>query len=139
VTVSGPVPLGPRPSYPDVPPLRPAPPTKPTQIVVTVQERVPAISGDLGWRDVPAGTATITVDTDGQFASENYLALWSGRVQFAAATAQGQFRLLIREFEYVSADWAILHPGGEALPPWAEAPGRLIYAETVELDTTLIA
>ncbi len=138
VTVSGPVPLGPRPSYPDVPPLRPAPPTKPTQIVVTVQERAPAISGDLGWRDVPATTATIMVDTDGQFASENYLALWSGSVQFAAAPAQGQFRLLIREFEYVSADWAIVHAGGEALPPWAEAPGRLVYAETVELDTTLI-
>jgi hypothetical protein len=138
VTVSGPVPLGPRPSYPDVPPLRPAPPSKPTQIVVTVQERAPAISGDLGWHDVPAGTATITVDTDGQFVSENYLALWSGSVQFAAAPAQGQFRLLIREFEYISADWAIVHPGGEALPPWAEAPGRLVYAETVELDTTLI-
>ena len=98
----------------------------------------PAISGDLGWRDVPATTATIMVDTDGQFASENYLALWSGSVQFAAAPAQGQFRLLIREFEYVSADWAIVHAGGEALPPWAEAPGRLVYAETVELDTTLI-
>jgi hypothetical protein len=37
----------------------------------------------------------------------------------------------------VSADWAIVHPGGEALPPWSEAPGRLIYAETVEIDAAL--
>ena len=59
-------------------------------------------------------------------------------MEFAAAPAHGQFRLLIREFEYVSADWAIVHPGGEALPPWAEAPGRLIYAETVELDAALL-
>jgi len=139
VTVSGPVPLGPRPIYPDVPPIRPAPPSKPTQIVVTVQQRNSAISGDLGWQDVPAGTVTITVDTDGQFATERYLALWSGTVQFNAPPAQAQYRLMIRELEYVSADWTIMHPGGEALPPWAEAPGRLVYVETVELDATLIS
>jgi hypothetical protein len=107
-------------------------------VVVTLQERNPAIAGDLGWRDASAGTATITIDTDGQFASETYLALWSGSVQFAAPPTQGQFRLLIREFEYVSADWAVVHPGGEALPPWAEAPGRLVYVETILLDATLI-
>jgi hypothetical protein len=137
VTISGPVPLGPRPLYPDVPPLR-QPPTKPTEIVVTVQERDPAISGDLGWRDVVADIADINVDTDGQFASEPYLALWSGSVQFASVPAQARFRILIREYEYISADWAIVHPGGEALPSWAEAPGRLIYAETVELDAALL-
>jgi len=137
VTVSGPVPLGPRPTYPDTPPLRPVP-TKPTQVVVTLQERNPAIGGDLGWRDASAGTATIAVDTDGQFASETYLALWSGSVHFAAPPVQGQFRLLIREFEYVSADWAVVHPGGEVLPPRAEPPGRLVYVETIVLDATLI-
>ena len=49
-----------------------------------------------------------------------------------------QYRLLIREYEYVSANWAIVHPGGEALPPWSEAPGRLIYAETVEIDEAFV-
>jgi hypothetical protein len=137
VTISGPVPLGPRPVYPDFPPLR-NPPTKPTQVVITVQERDPAIAGDLGWREAAAGTASISVETDGQFATEKYLALWSGSVQFAEAPRQGQFRLLIREYEYISADWAIVHPGGEALPPWSEAPGRLIYAETVLIDEVLV-
>jgi hypothetical protein len=137
VTISGPVPLDPRPAYPDFPPLRHMP-TKPTQFVLTVQERDPVIAGDLGWGDAAAGIAKISVDADGQFASDKYLALWSGTVQFAAPPAHGRFRLLIREYEFISADWTIVHPGGEALPPWAEAPGRLIYAETVEIDAALV-
>lgn len=136
VTVSGPVPRGPVPTYPDFPPI-PNAPGKPTQVVVTVQERDPAIPGDLGWREASAGTATVTTETDSTFPEEPYLALWSGTVQFDTPTPNGQFRLLIREFEFVSADWAIIHPGGEARPPFSEAPGRLIYAETVLLDAAL--
>jgi hypothetical protein len=138
VTISGPTPLAPAPAYPDFPPMRDRP-TKPTRIAVTVQERDPAISGDLGWRDAAAGLASISVNTDAQFPTEKYLALWSGRVQFAAVPKPQQYRLLIREYEYISANWAIVHPGGEALPPWSEAPGRLIYAETVEIDEVLVA
>jgi hypothetical protein len=137
VTISGPTPLAPAPAYPDFPPMRDRP-TKPTRIAVTVQERDPAISGDLGWRDAAAGLASISVDTDAQFPTEKYLALWSGRVQFSAVPKPQQYRLLIREYEYVSANWAIVHPGGEALPPWSEAPGRLIYAETVEIDEAFV-
>src|SRR5690349_23443589 len=111
-------------------------PTKPTQVTVTVQERDPAIAGDLGWRDAATGV-TVTTNTDGRFANEPYVALWSGTVQFDKTPASGKVRLLVREYEYVSANWAIVHPGGEALPPWSEAPGRLIYAETIEIDATL--
>jgi hypothetical protein len=136
VTVSGPVPLGPAPSYPDFPPMRHTP-ARPTQVVVTVQQRDPAITGDLGWKDAAASVVGVTADTDGQFKDKKYVALWSGIVQFAQPPQQGQFRLLIREYEYISANWAIVHPGGEALPPWSEAPGRLIYAETIEIDATL--
>lgn len=138
VTISGPAPLGPAPDYPDFPPMRNRP-TKPTRILVTVQERDPAIASDLGWRDAAASLASISVNTDAPFAHEKYLALWSGRVQFATAPKPQQYRLLIREYEYISANWAIVHPGGEALPPWSEAPGRLIYAETVGIDETLVA
>jgi hypothetical protein len=113
-------------------------PTKPTRIVVTVQERDPAIASDLGWRDAAADLAAISVNTDAQFPDEKYLALWSGRVQFAAVPKPQQYRLLIREYEYVSANWAVIHPGGEALPAWSEAPGRLIYAETIEIDEALV-
>jgi hypothetical protein len=137
VTISGPVPLAPAPDYPDFPPMRNRP-TKPTRIVVTLQERDPAISGDLGWRDATTGVAGISVSTDAQFPDEKYLALWSGRVQFAAVPKAHQYRLLIREYEYVSANWVVVHPGGEALPAWSEAPGRLIYAETIEIDEALV-
>jgi len=91
-----------------------------------------------GRADAAAGLASISVDTDAQFPTEKYLALWSGRVQFSAVPKPQQYRLLIREYEYVSANWAIVHPGGEALPPWSEAPGRLIYAETVEIDEAFV-
>lgn len=137
VTISGAVPLGPIPTYPDFPPLR-NPPAKPTEIIVTLQQRDPSVGGDLGWRDADPGAATIAVETDGQFTSEKYLALWSGIVQLTEVPQPNKFRLLIREYEYVSANWAIVHPGGEALPPWSEAPGRLVYAEIVEIDATLI-
>jgi len=137
VTISGPTPLGPAPVYPDFPPMRNRP-TKPTRVVVSVQERDPAVSSDLGWRDAAAGVASISVNTDAQFPTEKYLALWSGRVQFAQAPKPQQYRLLIREYEYVSANWTIVHRGGEALPPSSDAPGRLIYAETVEIDEALI-
>ena len=137
VTISGPTPLAPAPTYPDFSPMRNKP-TKPTRIVVTVQERDPAVSSDLGWRDAAASVANISVNTDAQFPTEKYLALWSGRVQFAKAPKPQQYRLLIREYEYISANWTIVHPGGEALPPWSEAPGRLVYAETVEIDDALI-
>jgi hypothetical protein len=80
---------------------------------------------------------TVTTGTDASFPTEPFEALWSGTVQFDKAPASGQVRLLVREYEYVSADWAIVHPGGEALPAWSEAPGRLIFAETVEIDAAL--
>ena len=116
ITISGPVPLGPTPVYPDVPPLRDAP-TKPTRIVVTVQERDPAVASDLGWRDVAAAVASVSAETDGQFATEKYVALWSGNVQFAEVPRQGRFRLLIQEYEYISANWAIVHALERSAPP----------------------
>ena len=119
------------------------PPTKPTRIVVTVQERDPAIAaisaGAMRRPAPPASASTPTRNSGSAIPNSKYLALWSGRVQFAAAPKPQQYRLLIREYEYVSANWAIVHRGGEALPPWSEAPGRLIYAETVEIDEALIA
>jgi hypothetical protein len=138
VSVAGPVPAGPQPVYPDFPPLRDAP-TKPTRVIVSVQVRDATIGGDLGWRDVVPNVASIVVETDASFPDRPNLALWSGTVEFAAKPAADQFRLLIREFEYISADWAIVHPGGEALPAWGEAPGRLVYAETVAIDGNLVS
>ena len=50
------------------------------------------------------------------------LALWIGAVTFAARPEAGAYRLLVEEFEYISANYK----------EGRRAPGRLIYAETFE-------
>jgi hypothetical protein len=52
------------------------------------------------------------------------LALWVGAVTFTDAPEPGKFRLLIEEFEYVSANYA----------EQGQPPGRLIYAEPFAVD-----
>lgn len=47
---------------------------------------------------------------------------------FAAVPAPGDYRLLVEEFEYISATYA----------DGPHAPSRLIYAETFEVDDALI-
>jgi hypothetical protein len=49
-------------------------------------------------------------------------------VTFAAAPVPGTYRLLVEEYEYLSANYA----------DGRRAPGRLIYAETFEVDTALV-
>ena len=61
------------------------------------------------------------------------LELWSGTVTFAQAPKPGQFRLLIEEQEYISANYTLVE--GRT----AQQPGRLIYAETMELDEALVS
>jgi hypothetical protein len=121
VAVSGVAPRGPEPS-PGVPP---------TQIRVRVQERDDALPTDLGWRDTAPETATVT-GTQEPVKNRPDLVLWSGTVAFAARPEPGRFRLLVEERELV--------PAGEPFDDSrAERPaGRLIYAETFELDTGLL-
>ena len=57
------------------------------------------------------------------------LALWVGAVRFADPTPPGEFRLLIEELEYISADYA----------EQGQPPGRLIYAETFDIDAALVS
>jgi hypothetical protein len=121
VAVSGVAPRGPEPS-PRVPP---------TQIRVRVQERDDALPTDLGWRDTAPETATVT-GTQGPVAFRPDLVLWSGTVVFAEAPELGRFRLLVEERELVPFG----EPFDETLG-WRQA-GRLIYAETFELDAALL-
>jgi hypothetical protein len=92
-----------------------------------VQHRT-APGGELGWEDAPAGEATVTQLYEGPGLGQPNLALWVGGVTFAASPEPGRYRLLVEEFEYVSAQYL----------EGRQAPGRLIYAETFEVDSALV-
>ena len=110
-------------------PAGPAPerPARPTHVQVRVQKRPPA-GGELGWQDAPAAEAGVTQLYEGQGLFQPDLGLWVGTVTFTAAPAPGAYRLLIEEFEYISANYA----------EGRGAPGRLIYAEIIEVDAAMV-
>lgn len=102
---------------------------RPTQVRVRLQERDPAITGDLAWRDAPESVAEIKRQSEGPAAGQPDIALWEGAVLFTEAPEPGHYRLLIEEHEYISARYTIREGNT------AHQPGRLIYAETIALDT----
>ncbi|GAB4429679.1 MAG: hypothetical protein Kow0031_10270 [Anaerolineae bacterium] len=104
----------------------------PTQIRVRVQQRDPAIATDLTWRDVAPEVALVNAAFDDHVNNQPDLELWAGTVTFARRPEAGQYRLLIEEYEYISANYVLVE--GRT----AHQPGRLIYAETFELDDTLV-
>jgi hypothetical protein len=118
VAVSGVAPRGPAPQRGG----------RPTEIRVRVQEREDGARSDLTWRDVGADTATVAAISDGSVAAQPDLALWAGAVEFARDPEPDRFRLLIEEHEHVHTRTARRFVGQES---------RLIYAETVALDTAL--
>jgi len=137
VTISGPAPRGPQPAVGTPPPTDQV--KAPTHIVVTVQQRNPAIPSDLGWEDVPPGVAAISINAAGPAPGQPDLHLWSGTVTFAQTPPSGQYRLLIREYEYVSANYTTSSPERDIARRVRLQPNRLIFAEVVEIDAALIA
>lgn len=134
VTVSGIAPTGPTPSVATPPPADRI--NTPTRVEITLQERDATMTSDLAWNDVPAGVATINEQhTPGQPA----LIRWTGTVEFAQRPEADRFRLLIREYEYVSANYTLTEPQQPGTRPLRHQPRRLIYAETIAVDTALIA
>ena len=132
VVVSGVAPRGPQAVITGEP--RPPQVSKhPTQIRVRVQRRDPAVPTELGWQDVAPEVATVKAAFDGRVAAQPDLAMWAGAVTLASAPEAGQFRLVIEEYEYVSANYTLM----EGRTP--VQPGRLIYAEVFELDDALIS
>lgn len=105
---------------------------RPTQIRVRVQQRDTGIQSDLTWRDVTPDVANVNTAFDDNLRAQPDLAMWAGTVTFAQAPAAGQFRLLIEEYEYISADYTLVE-GRQRLQA-----GRLIYAEAFELDAALV-
>jgi hypothetical protein len=125
--VSGPSPRGP------LPHLRQADgggAERPTRITVSVQVRDPAVNSDLAW-SAAAGFAAI--QAPGTSADDADFILWSGSVRYTGndPLEAGRYRLLITEEELYEADGA----PGQGLTLGT----RLIYAETVPLDESLLA
>ena len=122
VAISGVAPSGP-------PPAGPAHdrPARPTHVKVRVQKKPPA-GGELEWHDAPAAEAGVTQLYEGQALFQKDLGLWVGSVTFTSAPPPGAYRLLIEEFEYVSANYADNQ----------RAPGRLIYAEIIAVDAAMV-
>jgi len=134
LTVSGPAPSGP---VPEITGRQPNPVVAvPTQVEVSLQRRNPAVMSDLGWEDAPAGTATIST-LPVPITSQPGLIRWTGTVNFTQLPEAGDYRLLIREYEYLPANYVKTVQMGRRIR--REQPRRLIYAETIEIDAALIA
>jgi hypothetical protein len=84
--------------------------------------------GELDWEDAPAAEANVTQFYEGQAIFQPNLGLWVGYITFASAPQAGSYRILVEEHEYISANYAEMH----------RAPGRLIYAESFEVDSALV-
>jgi hypothetical protein len=121
VSVSGPTARG---------PLNAAPGTdRPTAITVAVQERDSSIESDLAWKTV--GTFSVERDQPKPGTPDPEFILWTGTVRFLGsldAIEAGRYRLLIQEYEYMFADG----------PADIVRQSRLIYAETIVLDSALL-
>jgi hypothetical protein len=133
ITVSGVAPSGPKPMITGQQPT--APVDQPTVVTVTVQRRRDDVAGDLGWQDADAGVATVTRESPVSQAPA--LVRWNGSVQFTTDALPGRFRLLIREHEYVSANYVVTERDARGAEK-RRHPGRLIYAETMTIDEALI-
>ena len=135
VTVSGVAPRGPAPVL-EAEPQPLVVEHRPTRINVRVQKRRADFGGNLGWQDALPTEAAVTVDWHAPFPTQPNLTHWTGRVQFLVDPEPGNFRLVIEEYEYISAN----HTFDEAIGRRVvhEQPSRLIYAETFELDHALI-
>jgi hypothetical protein len=132
LTVSGPAPSGPAPVITGSKSTHPI--NVATQVTVTLQQRDPLVHTDLGWQDAPAGSGIIDqqsiIDPSG-------LVRWTGTVDFATLPQAGQFRVLVREYEYLSANYTNVTRVGRRIIE-REQPKRLVYAEVLEVDTALI-
>ena len=88
------------------------------QIDVRVQQRDPALAGDVAWVDVDPAHVSIALTTPAGGGSDP--TLWTGTITFAADPGAGTHRLLVTEYENLLTYDDQPSPGG---------PRRLVYAE----------
>ena len=127
LAVSGPSPRGP---LPHIEPTDSLGSDRPTRITVAVQVRDPSVHSDLAWSTSPdfAVTRATAVSAD-----DADFILWSGSVRHTGdeGLEPGHYRLLVTEEELYEADGAAGHG--------LDLGTRLVYAETVPLDDSLLA
>jgi hypothetical protein len=58
--------------------------------------------------------------------------MWAGSIVFTKPPRAGQFRLIVEEKEYISAEYAIIDDN------IIKQPSRLVYAEVFEIDSGLV-
>lgn len=104
----------------------------PTQILVRVQKRDPSVKSDLSWQDVSPEEVRINIEQDGHISTQPDLVMWAGSIIFTKTPSPDQFRLIIEEKEYISAEHAIIDDN------IIKQPSRLIYAEVFEIDSALV-
>jgi len=100
-------------------------PTAPTrsEVTVSVEQRIPDISTDLGWEPAPA--SVVSVSEDQPPPEEPEAVLWSGSIEFAAQPSPGTYRVVVREYERIEVDTAaVMQALGE----------RLVYAAMLPYD-----
>jgi hypothetical protein len=125
VAVSGPAPRGPLPQVRDA-----VESGRPTVIEVSVQVKDPDVNSDLAW-STDASFAVNPGPLIADAPSADFI-LWSGSVRHVGAEQleAGRYRLLIQEHELYETDDE--HADG------AQLGKRLIYAETIPLDDSLL-
>jgi hypothetical protein len=143
VTISGVSPRGPLPIVVPNPTSRA---TTPSHIEVEVQQLDEQIGGDLGWKTVDESLVTVQA---GSIHPRDASVLWTGTVRFTESPQPGQFRLLICEYENISAEYTVNRDGttNPAVPTdlgriprtRGSAPRRLVYAETIAVDAALVS
>jgi hypothetical protein len=142
VAVSGPAATGPAPSFLGTPVA-----DRPTSITVSVQEQEQAVDSDLAW--APSSDFDVVAGQRDPAKPPPEFILWNGSVRYrgVGAVEPGRYRLLIEEHELYEVDGSHIsrqvetahgevHREIDFLPP--PTATRLIYAETVPLDTALL-
>ncbi len=146
VQISGVAPTGPKRQ------VTPVLSVSPTRFKVRVQERVAGLNPELGWRDVAlqvvdkaeisafqAGgeSAPIKLFVEPQNTVQENMAFWEGLVRFPDSPPPGHYRLLIEEYEAINNGLPRL-TGSPTHTDNTKTPGRLIFAEIVRIDSSLI-
>jgi hypothetical protein len=109
--------------------LAPSGPSTPI-LTVTVEQRNPKALTDMGWEVAPVSIVTVTEDAPAP--SQPAAVLWSGTVSFVTPPEEGNFRIVVREFERIP-----VYTGSIINPPVLGQ--RLVYAAIIPYDYPAIA
>jgi hypothetical protein len=93
------------------------------QVEVTVESHDEGIPGDLGWK--PAADPVVLSGRLSNPGTSEWV--WNGTVKVPAGAKKGQYRLVVREYEILTADATAGHEIKDS------SARRVVYADTVEL------